>query len=409
MRWSNWYGNQTCTPAEVVRPRAEDEVVAAVERAVRDGRVVRAAGSGHSNVALVPTDGQVVDLRDLSGLVGVDRESRQVRVRAGTRIHDLGPLLWEHGLGLVNQGDIDGQQIAGAVATGTHGTGRHLGSLSSAVVGARVVRGDGSVVSVDASTPEWLRAVRTSLGALGVITELTLQVADAYCLAAELVPCTFAELVDSWRERLARHRHFLCYWFPSPAAASAWFTFDPPLGDDTVLIRTMDQLPADAVAQETPRRIDRAYRVFADPCEPTFHELEFMVPVDQAIDALGELRAMLRSRHPEHPLPLEVRFVAADDAHLSPFAGRASCAISVSGVMGEDNAEVFADCARVFAQFRGRPHWGKWHPYDAADLSRLYPEWDAFRTVRAAFDPGGTFTNPYLEQLLGPIGSGAAR
>ncbi|MDQ6523122.1 D-arabinono-1,4-lactone oxidase [Nocardioides sp. LHD-245] len=409
MPWSNWYGNQTCSPAAVLRPRAEDEVVAAVERAVRDGQVVRAAGSGHSNVALVPTDGQVLDLRELTGLVDVDREARQVRVRAGTRIHDLGPLLWEHGLSLANQGDIDGQQIAGAIATGTHGTGRQLGSLSSAVVGARLVRADGSVVSIDASTPEWLRAARTSLGALGVLTELTLQVADAYCLAAELEPCTFAELADTWRERLARHRHFLCYWFPSSAAARAWFTFDPPLGDDTVLIKTMDQVPADAEAEETPRRIDRAYRVFADPCEPTFHELEFMVPLERAVDALGELRTMLRSGHPEHPLPLEVRFVAADDAYLSPFAARASCAISVSGVMGADNAAVFADCERVFAQFGGRPHWGKWHPYGAADLSRRYPAWEDFRAVRAAFDPGGTFTNPYLEHLLGPIGSGAAR
>lgn len=407
VRWTNWYANQDCAPAEVLRPRSEDEAVAAVERAVTEGRSVRPAGSGHSNVPLVPTDGCVLDLGGLSGVVGID--GLRATVRAGTRICDLGPLLWEHGLSLTNQGDIDGQQIAGAVATGTHGTGRDLGSLSNAVVGARVVRGDGTVVTVDDSTPEWLRAVRTSLGALGVVTELTLQVSPAYSLVSELEPCGWQELAGSWRERLDRHRHFLFYWFPSDASATAWFDLDPPLERDMVLIRTMDQVPNDTVAEREPRRVGRAYQVFPDPSEPDFHELEFMVPVERALDALGELREMFAARHPEHPMPLEVRFIAADDAYLSPFSNRPSCSISISGVMGADNSAVFADCERVFAGFDGRPHWGKWHPYAADTIARLYPDLDRFREVRAAFDPAGTFANDYLDRLLDPIDPGAAR
>ncbi|MCD6638411.1 MAG: FAD-binding protein [Nocardioides sp.] len=400
MHWTNWYRNQHCTPAEVVTPASEAEVVEAVDRARSRGRTLRPAGSGHSNVPLVLTDGVVVDLAGLSGLVDVDCATHRATVRAGTRICDLGPLLWEHGLSLTNQGDIDGQQIAGAIATGTHGTGRDLGSLSNAVVGARVVRADGSVAVVDSSTPEWLRATRTSLGALGVVTELTLQVSPAYSLAARLEPASWAELLDSWSERLDGHRHFLFYWFPTAAAAGAWFDYDPPLGADTVLVKTMDPLPADAPRADGTPRVGRAYQVFADPSEPTFHELEFMVPIERAEEALGELRAMLLARHPEHPLPLEVRFIAADDSYLSPFSARASCSISVSGVMGEDNAALFRDCEWVFAQFDGRPHWGKWHPYDAADLAALYPGLSAFREVRAEFDPGHLFTNPYLGGLL---------
>ena len=162
----------------------------------------------------------------------------------------------------------------------------------------------------------------------------------------------------------------------------------------------MDPLPADAPRADGSPRVGRGYQVFADPSEPTFHELEFMVPVERAQETLGELRAMLLARHPEHPLPLEVRFIAADDAYLSPFSARASCSISVSGVMGEDNAALFRDCERVFAQFDGRPHWGKWHPYDAGDLAALYPDLSAFRQVRAELDPGHLFTNPYLSGLL---------
>ncbi|WP_238993474.1 D-arabinono-1,4-lactone oxidase [Nocardioides caldifontis] len=409
MHWENWYGNQRCSPDHVVAPRSEEEVAEAVIAACARGRTVRPAGSGHSNVPLVPTDGTVLDLQRLTGLVAVDAATRQVTVRAGTRIRDLGPMLWEHGLSLTNQGDIDGQQIAGAIATGTHGTGIGLGSLSSALLGARIVRADGTVATVDLSTPDELRAARTSLGALGVLTELTLQVSAAYALVAQLEPCSWDELMVGWRERLRQHRHFLFYWFPSEAAARAWFHHDPPLRADSVLVRTMDPAHPGTPSEDGDRRRGPAFQVFADPSEPDFHELEFMVPIERAEEALGELREMLLSAHPGHALPLEVRFVAADDAFLSPFAGRASCSISVSGVLGEDNATVFADCERVFARYDGRPHWGKWHPYDAAELERLYPDLDRFRKVREELDPGGTFTNPYLGALLDRAREGAAR
>jgi FAD/FMN-containing dehydrogenase len=256
---------------------------------------------------------------------------------------------------------------------------------------------------VDASTPEQLRAARTSLGALGVLTEVTLQVSPAYSLAAALEPCSWSELMTSWRERLGGHRHFLFYWFPTAGAAQAWFSHDPPLGADSVLVRTMDVLDADAPVENAARRVGPAYQVFADPSEPTFHELEFMVPIERAEDALGELREMLLFTHPDHPLPLEVRFVAADDAYLSPFAARASCSISVSGLLGADNAGVFADCERVFARYDGRPHWGKWHPYDADDLEKLYPDLHRFRAIRDELDPHRTFTNPYLGTLLDAV------
>ncbi len=400
MHWKNWYSNQSCDPHEVVLPESEEAVVDAVNRARREGWRVRAAGSGHSNVPLVSTDGQVVDLRNLSGLVSVDSERHRVTVGAGTRICDLGPMLWGEGLSLVNQGDIDGQQLGGAIATGTHGTGRELSSMSSAVVGARIVRADGEVVAVDESRADWLHAAQTSLGALGILTEVTLQVAPAYGLSSRLEPSSWEDLSARWEQLLGGHRHFLFYWFPSDAAAQAWFDYDPPLPADSLLLRTMDVVDRDVPAQLEPVRTGPAHTVFPDPSEPTFHEMEFMVPIERAQETLGELRSMVRSQHPDHPLPVEVRFIAADRAFMSPFSGRDSCAMSVSGVLGVDNSAFFADCARVFAQFGGRPHWGKWHPHTARDFAGLYPDLDRFRSVRADFDPDGMFTNDYLGSLL---------
>lgn len=401
MQWSNWYGNLGCSPQSVVLPQTLAELVSAVETAEGSGLRVRPAGAGHSNVPLIVTDGLVVDVRHFSGLLDVDVERSRVTLGAGTRISDIGPLLWEHGLSLTNQGDIDSQAIAGAIATGTHGTGLEIGSLSGAVVGAQIVTGGGEIRTIDESTPDLLRATRTSLGVLGVLTNVTMEVSPAYCLESKYEVGWWTDVISTLRTRLDANRHFLFYWFPSEIAAGAWFKLDPPLHRDQVLMRTMNPVPSDAALKDADTRIDRAYRVFAEPCGPTFHETEFMVPIERAEEALGAVRDMVTTCHPNHGMPFEIRFIAADDAYLSPFADRASCAVSISGAMGVDNTAFFRDCESVFAEFAGRPHWGKWHEYMASRVEDLYPELGRFRAARAELDPLGTFSNGYLQNMLG--------
>jgi FAD/FMN-containing dehydrogenase len=170
-----------------------------------------------------------------------------------------------------------------------------------------------------------------------------------------------------------------------------------------VILKTMDRLPPDAEPRgrkHAEPHVDRAYRVFADAYDPNFHEFEYMVGVEDGPQAVAAIRELIAGSHPDQAFPVEVRFVAADDAMLSPFAGRASCSISVSGVLGADNEALFADCHRELEPFGGRGHWGKWHAHDAGDLPALYPEYDAFRAVRERLDPDGRFLNPYLRTLL---------
>lgn len=405
MTWTNWYRNVRCRPQVVERPGSEDEVRDAVRRASVAGLGVRVAGAGHSNVPLVPTDGMLLDLGGLHGLVAVDRDRRQATVRAGTPIADLGPLLWEHGLALRNQGDIDSQRIAGAVATGTHGTGRELGSLSGAVAGARIVVADGDVVDAGPGDPDLLRAARTSLGALGAMTTVTLDVTDAYCLEARLGWLPWDEALARWDELLLAHRHVTLYWCPT-ARSGAWLPLDPPVPADGVIVRTMDERPADAPPRG-PRHanphVDRAYRVFPDVYEPNFHEFEHMVALADAKEAVAAVRELVASTYPEQEFPVEIRFVAADDALLSPFADRASCSISVSAVMGADNEALFADCARVLAPFGARPHWGKWHAFTAERVAHAFPGLPAFADVQRRLDPAGTFLNDHVAGLLGRV------
>ena len=402
MGWTNWYRNLRCQPKVVERPLTEDGVRDAVRRAVDAGLPVRVAGAGHSNVPLVPTEGMLLDLSALRGLVAVDRGCRQATIMAGTPIAEIGPLLWREGLALRNQGDVDSQQLAGAVATGTHGTGCELGSLSGAVAGARIVAADGEVVEVGPDDPPLLRAARTALGALGPMTSITLEVADAYCLEARLGWRTWDDALEGWDGLLATHRHVTLYWCPT-ARSGAWLPLDPPVPADGVIVRTMDPRPADAPArgpQHANPFVDRAYRVFADVYEPNFHELEYMVPAQSAKDAVAAVRGLIAASHPDQEFPVEVRFVAADDAILSPFAGRDSCSISVSAVMGADNEALFRDCDRELASFDARPHWGKWHAFTAQRVAAAFPELEVFHAVQARLDSDGVFLNDYLAALL---------
>lgn len=401
--WRNWYGNQGCRPARVGRPADESELRAVVAAACADGHRIRVAGSGHSNVPLVETDGVVVETRGLTGLRALDRAAGTATFGAGTTVAEIGAALWQHGLSLANQGDIDTQTIAGAAATGTHGSGVRLPCMSAAVRALRLVTGDGSVVTVDGQDEERLRAAQVSLGALGVVTELTLSVVEAFNLRLDVWSTAWEDLADRLPGLLAAHRGVVVYWCPHGSNPWAPLVADGD-GGERVIVKTFDAVPAsDRVTgvKYATTFTGPAHRVWPDRYEPDFHELEHMVAAGDTLAALGEVRELLRRRHPAEALPVEVRFVAADAAFLSPFAGRDSGVISISGIMGADNEVLFRDADAVLRAFDARPHWGKWHALDAARARAAFPDLPRFEAVRRELDPAGRFLNRHVAKLLG--------
>src|SRR5436190_8356038 len=163
--WRNWTGDQRCTPAEVSRPRSRDELATVVAGAVGAGRKVRVAGAGHSFTEAALTDGTLIDLAALSGTIDADPGSGLVKVRAGTVLANLNEELHRLGLAMENLGDIDRQTIAGAISTGTHGTGAKLRNISSQIEGLELVLADGSVRELSATgDPALLRAGRVAAG-----------------------------------------------------------------------------------------------------------------------------------------------------------------------------------------------------------------------------------------------------
>jgi FAD/FMN-containing dehydrogenase len=406
--WRNWVGNQSFVARHKAEPASEDELAALVREAGRRDLPIRVAGSGHSFTPLVATSGLLLSLKAMQGIVSVDRDARRVVVRAGTRIGDIGRALQPLGLSLANQGDIDTQAIAGALSTGTHGTGVRLGCLSSQAVGMRLMQADGSWLDVDAETdPPTMAAAQVSVGMLGVIATVTLRAVDAYNLKEKLWREDFETCMARHDELAATHRHFSFFW--CPVAQSRHLYCLPDVASvspvkrehDVCEMKVMDITDEAPYSDETTfERVAYSSDIYPIEYVPNFHELEYAIPIENGKEALRQVRDLMLTKHTNCIYPVEYRFVAGDSGMLSPYYQRDSVTISVSGGPGIDYWSYLLDVDAILRRYKARPHWGKLHFNQAQDMPALYPRFEEFRTTRRRLDPQGRFLNDHLKNLF---------
>lgn len=400
--WKNWYENLSCF-AYIVDAHCEDDVIAAVRFAAQKGLKVRVAGTGHSNVALVPNAGMVIITDNLKGLVSHDKEHQTATLWGGTKIHDMGDMLWDVGLGLSNQGDIDSQSIAGAISTGTHGTGLSLTNLSSRIVSMRIVDARGEVIVIDGSDERRLRAARVSLGLLGVITQVTMKVSKAYSLHEWIGIMPYEKVVALEQAMHEKYRHFTYFWCALPSCVQ-WLGVDistraPEAFTNCCYVRIFDPDPIDVGELETftwRRRHDRSYRIYAEVYTKDFDEMEYMIPLEHAQACFREIITDQHEHFSKYRFPVEMRVTAGDDNYLSEYQGQARAAISLAGRMHKNDVDFFRACDRIFAKYQGRSHWAKVNFLDQNRLREVYPRFQDFVDVRREMDPEGRFLNEYL-------------
>jgi L-gulono-1,4-lactone dehydrogenase len=428
--WTNWAREQVCAPSEVVRPGSEEELAAVVRRAAQAGLTVRAVGSGHSFTDCACTDGVMVDMSGMRSVLRVDHTRGRVTVEGGARLYELGPVLAGYGLALENQGDIDRQTITGAVSTATHGTGIRFANLSAQVVGLRLVTGDGSVLEVsdeDADLDPYL-AARVSLGALGVISAVTIQCVPLYTLHRSDAPVSLSDTLARLDEHVDGHDHFEFFVFPytelaltrstrrslsEPSPAPRWKRWvEEELLENQLLgtlcrvgravprlAPTLNRTTASALSASEVE--DRAYRVYATRRKVRFTEMEYAIPREHAREAVERVLELVPRRRLPILFPLEVRFAKGDDAFLSTAHQRDSCYIAVHQFSGMEFETFFRATEAIMNEYGGRPHWGKRHYQSAATLHERYPDWDRFQRVRDQVDPGRVFVNDYTRRVLG--------
>jgi L-gulono-1,4-lactone dehydrogenase len=427
-RWRNWSGEQRCRPLLIQYPRTREGLIADVIAAVEQDRLVKVAGSGHSFSGVALTEGVLLDLGQLARTLDVDRSSGLVKVEAGITLRELNRRLDRLGLALENLGDIDRQTLAGSISTGTHGTGARFRNLSSQVEALEIVTADGTLHEIDRG--DALAAARIGLGALGAIYSVTLRVVTNFRIDRTDRARPLVETLERIDELADRLDHFEFYVFPrtetalcrestrtqapaqppSPAAVYAqevvlenWLA----AGFATVARRVPATIPAlsrlAAAGTGKGRRLDASFRVYASERRLRFTEMEYAIPREHARAAVE--RVLEAAARPEYGVsfPIEVRFAAGDEAMLSSAYGRDSAYVAVHHHPHADWQPYFDAVAAIMADYGGRPHWGKRHGLSAVELAPLYPRFEDFRAIRAELDPGGSFVNPYLEQVLGPV------
>ncbi|MER5309462.1 D-arabinono-1,4-lactone oxidase [Streptomyces sp. NPDC002773] len=427
--WRNWAGNVTARPVREVSPASAEELAAAVRRAAEDGLRVKTVGTGHSFTSIAATDGVLIRPGLLTGIRRIDREAMTVTVESGTPLKRLNVALAREGLSLTNMGDIMDQTAAGAVSTGTHGTGRDSASIAAQIRELELVTADGQLMTCsEKEHPEVFAAARIGLGALGVVTAITFAMEPVFLLTAREEPMSFDRVTSEFDALHAENEHFEFYWFPHtdncntkrnnrsagpaapPGRVSGWiedeflsngvFQVACALGRAVPpVIPSIARISSRALSART--YTDIPYKVFTSPRRVRFMEMEYALPREAAIAALRELRAMLERSPLKVSFPVEVRTAPADDITLSTASGRETAYIAVHLYRGTPHRAYFTAVERIMTAHGGRPHWGKIHTRDAAYFSEVYPRFAEFTALRDRLDPDRLFANDYLRRVLG--------
>lgn len=425
--WSNWSGSVACSPKQIFYPKSIEEVVTIVRRAKHAGRYIRVVGTGHSFTPLVYTDQLLLSLDQLQGIESINHEDGTVTVWAGTKLRALGEALAELGYAQENLGDIDAQSIAGAISTGTHGTGIQFGSISTQAVGFTVITSEGKILECSTTkNAAILHAVQLSLGLLGIIVKVTLRVVPSYRLHQRTFSMELDECLASIESLRSENRNFEFFYFPytnkvqvkllnetteEVSPSSKWQDFKALALENWIfgflstlcrmfpkLSKSVSKLSASGIPSI--EKIGASHHIYATPRLVRFNEMEYFIPIEHMEAVLCEISETIEREKFAVHFPIECRFVKGDDIWLSPAYKRDSAVIAVHMFKGMPDEKYFQAMEEILQRYEGRPHWGKKHTFTKEQAEKSYPKWTEFLKLRALFDPYDTFLNPYLHRLF---------
>lgn len=436
-RFRNWAGTEHCTPVGFLTPGSEAELGEQLVRAGRQGRRVKVVGAGHSWSDIACTDGYQLSLDRLCRVVRTrpianadGSEDLELTVEAGLRLKHLVRVLRSYGYTLPLTGSVLEQSIAGAISTGTHGSAPRLGNLSTLLTRLRLVLADGSVRTASRDeNPELFAAARVGLGALGVITEVSLRAVPARNLREVATPQPIAEVLAELPAIIESAPFVKLWWMPhtthvvvyraSPSAEPSTLSRFGRWVEEAILNRRLFTAAltaskhAPAIIPHVNRAIGAAYfrpqvrvgplaEILPVPMPPLHDEIEYAIPIERSADALAFVHQLIEREGLRVNFPVEVRFVAADDAWLSPMYGRATCCFGAYMATSASLPRYFEAVETELLGMGGRPHWGKRFgaAVGARYLRTVYPEFQRFRALRDQLDPDRRFDNAFLQKVL---------
>ncbi len=428
-QWKNWVGYEQATPEQKLTPNSVEELQEIVRNAAVNGKRVRVTGAGHSFSPVAKPEEIAISLHHMRGLVSVDKQKMEVTIKAGTYLHEVGPALLDHGLALINMGDVQNQSVAGAMSTATHGTGITLGSVAEPVVGWKWVDGHGELHShtrIDGNTNDDLsNALHLSLGMLGIMVEYTIKVVPIYGLHESSEALKFDDALAKFMDVTHNVRHMEWFLFPgtnkvqqkvlkvcAPKPMSKIQHFKDKLEGKVVLngafylmsefarknhkhIKTVSKISADNIPNTV--RQGYSYEVFPKPRGVFFNESEYFVDLDKYQACLSYFNEALMEDTRLSHFPIEVRTHKGEAGFLSPTQGKDKLVMSFHVYKGIPSDPLFDWLKNEMKAWQGRPHWGKVNKLTHDELRELYPNMDKFLAVREQFDPNRVFMNQFLQ------------
>lgn len=411
----NWAGNVAYQAARVHYPTSLDEL----RRLVGASRRLRVLGTGHSFNRIADTTGDLVSLARLPGSINIDPERGTATVPASMRYGEVATHLHAAGYALPNLGSLPHISVAGACATGTHGSGDHNGNLATAVTGLRLVTAEGDLLDVDREAdPDHWPGMVVNLGALGVVATATLKIVPTFQVRQYVYEGLPREhLTERLAEIFAQAYSVSVFtdWGDGPTVPQVWLKLrdgeaPPP---PRWLAATRADAPRHPIAgmpatycttqlgQPGPwhERLPH-FRLEFTPSNGDELQTEYFLPRQHAPAAIAAVAAVRHLVAPALQIS-ELRTIAADDLWLSPAYGRDSVAFHFTWQPQE--APVRAAVAALdeaLSPFAARPHWGKLFATAPQALAARYPRFDNFRRLRTVLDPSGTFANEFIDRHL---------
>lgn len=420
--WQNWSGVEHSYPANRAAPSTADELKTLLGTAPAP---IRAVGAGHSFTGLCTSEGTLLTLDNMAGLVSHDKAAQTATLKAGTRLQQMGQLLADIGQDMLNIPDINKQSLAGAIATGTHGTGIQLPALHGRVQSFRLMKVNGDEIQCSPTeNADIFHAALVGMGSFGIVTEYTMKNWPLFRTERRVDIVPFDELLRDWQSLYLGNRNAEFFYIPFTGIAARIVhnqtTAEPtPRGPDKDMDTLMDlkklrdylgwssgmrRRVAEMLAGKHGSEIavDYSWKLMASERSVRFNEMEFHLPLENQLAALKEVIATIEAKRPDVFFPIEARVIQRDEqAWLSPFYARDTGSVAVHAYYEDDYKFMFELIEPIFRKYGGRPHWGKLHSLGAADLAKLYPKWQDVQAIRQQLDPQGKLLNPFLRRIWG--------
>ena len=427
-KWTNWSKQYTAHPGHIYLPKTIDEVCDIVKQHGITKRTIRVTGAAHSFSPVALPEQSAMSLHFLRGLIEIDEKEQTATFYAGTYLHEVGPLLEKYGFALTNMGDIQEQSLAGAISTGTHGSGVTLGSFSSMVTKWGFVNGVGDYIEHVRGDDDLSNALAVSVGLLGILVTVTIKVIPLYSLVYLSERKNFYEEINHFSETIRENRHAEWFYFPgSETIQVKKMNMVEPKKQPTFL-KKVDDLKvqllennvfsvASTIVKLKPTlalsvsklsskligegsRVGLSYEIFPTPRAVKFVETEYAIPLEHYEACIEEVHhAFVRRKFDVH-FPIECRTTAGEQGFLSPTQGNESAFLAFHMYKGMNEGPYFQWVHEILERYGGRPHWGKVNHYDASNIDLFYPQAQKFNEMRKIHDPHNVFLTTYFKKIF---------